>query len=570
MKKPFLLLLGLTLGLSALCRAQTPADAPTFELELPEEDEVELDLPGSDDDAGVSLDAETISVDFPNEEVRTIIRNVADLYGLNVVVPDTLVGSVSVKLREVTWQQVFNVVLEPLGFTYVQEGNIIKIKSREDLLQEPVDTRVFVINFAQASELQAAINPMVDNAVGGRIQVDTRSNSLVVTERPSRMSKIQQIIERLDRPTDQVMIESKFVEITRSDVENIGVNWASLAGYNIGVSDLGRQFDRTRSSTSDVQDNNTNSTTLNSGGAGAGATLNDTLDQINNFSRMITSTRTDSALLSADAFNVVLSALEQNDTVELVTNPTVVTLNNTQAQINIGEEFPIPEYTFNEEQGSFEVSGFEFKPIGIILNVTPQVNSAGFINLNIQPEISSRAGSVNFGGASAAEIPIITTRKTMSTVSIKSGFTLAIGGLIDRQTSTEDNKVPVLGDIPFMGRLFKSSQNSLDMRNLIIFITAKVLNPDGSTYRDVFSQQRLWEMGIKSQDLPGYEPPPSEQSLFTELQKTRDELEQMRTEARLREQIGALKEEQDEEVESISEKENGKEIRLQRGSLQSE
>ncbi len=565
-KSTFLLICALT-GFALIGRAQPSDDLPAFELELPEADEVELDLPNGDDAEGVSRDAETISVDFPNEEVRTIIRNVADLYGLNVVVPDTLVGSVSVKLRNVTWQQVFSVVLEPLGFTFVQEGNIIKIKSREELAQEPVDTRVFVINFAQAAELQAAITPMVDNAVGGRIQVDTRSNSLVITERPSRMSKIQQIIERLDRPTDQVMIESKFVEITRSDVKNLGVNWASLSGYSIGASELSRDLDRTRAGERTNATLNDSTTNLTSGGTSPGATLDDTLQQINDFTRVVSSTRADSALLSADAFNVVLSALEENDTVELVTTPTVVTLNNTQAQINIGEEFPIPEFTFNEEQGSFEVSGFEFKPIGIILNVTPQVNSAGFINLSIQPEISSRTGTVNFGGASAAEIPIITTRKTISTVTIKSGFTLAIGGLIDKQTRVEDTKVPLLGDIPLMGRLFKSSEDALNLRNLIIFITAKVLNPDGSTYRDVFSQQRLWEMGIKTQDLPGYEPPPSEQALFTELQKTRDELEQLRTETRLREQIGAIKEEQDEEVEKISKKEEEGEKRLQRGSL---
>src|SRR5690606_38516665 len=139
----------------------------------------------------------------------------------------------------------------------------------------------------------------------------------------------------------------------------------------------------------------------------------------------------------------------------VVSNPTVVTLNNSQAQIHIGEEYPIPNYTYNSERGTFEVQGFEYKPIGITLNVTPQVNAAGFINLDIAPEISKRTGEVSFGGGAGANIPIITTRKTESNVTIKSGFTLAIGGLIEKTEGNTVNRVPGLSNIPGLGRLFK-------------------------------------------------------------------------------------------------------------------
>lgn len=497
-------------------------------------DEVVLDYGDSDSSSQLTRADDTISVDFPNEDVRTIIRNVADLYELNVVVPEALVGSVSLKLRGVTWRQVFDVVLEPLNYTWVEDGNIIKIRSLDELMKEPVSTRVFVINFATASEIQSSISPLVDNAAGGRIQVDVRSNALVITERPSRMNGIQAIIERLDRPTEQVMIESKFVEVTRRDEKNLGINWSALNGYELSISDVSREY---LSESGSSYTNNRERARGYDGPAPIDTNITESLfEGVNNTTKM------DTAVFSASSFNMILSALENNNEVELVSNPTVVTMNNTVAQINIGEEFPIPAYNYNQERGTFEVSGFDYKPIGILLNVTPQVNSAGFINLAIAPEISSRTGEVEFGGAGGASIPIITTRKTESTVTIKSGYTLAIGGLMERRTGVTENKVPVLGDIPIMGRLFKSNSDTLDARNLIIFITAKVLNPDGSTYEDVFSTRTLNEMGISRRDVPGYEPSESETALYERLQTERDALESMKTQTELQQQLMLIEE----------------------------
>lgn len=485
-------------------------DEPTFE--VPEE-EVFLDLPGSSSvGTAVASDAETISVDFPEEDVRDIIRSVAELYELNVVIPDSLAGSVSIKLRDVSWQQVFDVVLEPLNYTYIIDGNIIKIKSQDELAVEPVDTRVFIVDFANAAEIRNSIEPLVDGAAGGKIQVDTRSNALVITERPSRMNNIQEIIETLDRPTEQVMIESKFVEISGRDEKNLGVNWQSLIGWGLsaeagtdGLQILGRQYDKI---------------------SGTGP-----LDQ---------TVRQDQAVFSADAFSVVLSALESNSDIELVSNPTIVTMNNKPATINIGEEYPIPSYRYNDEVGQFEVSSFEYKPIGINLNVVPQINSAGFINLNIQPEISSRSGEVSFGGAAQAIIPIIATRKTNSSVTIKSGYTLAIGGLIEQVDTVSDSSVPILGGIPGLGRLFSSKGKETNKRNLIIFITAKILSASGATYEDVFSKRTLYEMGISGSDIPGYQPSETEEELLKTVNASRAEVEELEVQRKLKEQIDAL------------------------------
>src|SRR4051812_22064933 len=210
----------------------------------------------------VSRDKDTLSVDFPDEDIKTILRNVADLFELNLVVPDTLAGKTSIKLRDVTWRQIFQVVLSPVGYTYIEEGNIIKIVSNESLQQEPGATEVFVLNNAKASDIKPTIDGLVDAAGGGKIVIDNRSNALVITERPSRMGRIRVIIDQLDKATDQVMIETKFVEVTDRDVRNIGINWASLQGMQVGVGKMQSTWVRSRGQ--DSTDGTTSSAAGNS------------------------------------------------------------------------------------------------------------------------------------------------------------------------------------------------------------------------------------------------------------------------------------------------------------------
>jgi type IV pilus assembly protein PilQ len=500
---------------------------------------------------------DTLSVDFPDEDVRNILRNVADLFELNIIMPDTLQGKTTIKLRDVTWRQIFQSVLAPVNYTYVEEGNIIKIVSNESLLQEPVSTDVFLINYAKAADILPTINTLVDAAAGGKIVVDARSNSLVITERPSRMNRIRPIIEQLDRATDQVMIESKFVEVSDTDVKNIGVNWSSLAGYQLGVGQIENRVERTRGQTGSsgsnsnvgntrIGTNGTTTTSLTSGtnGQTGGSTntssvtstngtpiststtgtngaltnsttltttngVNNTLtdgvnNAFNNLSSLLNTdgtARTLSAVFSAADFNVVLSALQSLQKTKIVSNPTIVTLNNTQAVINVGQERPIPNYTYNTERGVYEVSGFTYRPIGVILRVTPQVNSRGFIRLAVEPEVSQSNRDANFNGAA---IPIVESRKANTTVSLKDGFTMGIGGLMQSSAGNSSNKVPVLGSIPVVGRLFRSNSHNVDSTNLIIFITAKTISAEGATIEQVFDSARVRDLELRREDLPGH------------------------------------------------------------------
>ena len=502
---------------------------------LPTDTEIVLEIPGQEasapGEASMSSE-ETISVDFPDEDVRTILRNVADLFELNLVIPDSLIGRTSIKLRNITWRQAFEVVLEPLGYTYVEDRNIIRIKSLAELTMEPVDTHVFVANYARAEELRSSIEPLIDNAAGGRIQVDIRSNALVITERPSRMGKIQEIIERLDRATDQVMIESKFIEVTNTDSKNLGVNWASLSGYSAPAGPFQREWSRSRASSSGTTGSggvtSSTSTDTSSGSIDGFTTstvdtnesVGSTFSSLSDLASTASTSRVDTALFSADEFEIILSALKTQDDIKLVSNPTVVTLNNTQAKIAIGERYPIPQYTFNSETGQRQLDDIEYEDIGINLDVTPQVNSAGFINLKIIPEVSS---TDRFASIENTDIPIIESRRTETTIMIKDGYTLAIGGLVEDSITKRDTKVPVLGDLPGIGRLFSSESDETAQRNLIIFITARTLNPDGSTYRDIIDPRVIDRMGIVPSELPGYQVSAEERALIKQLEDYRIE-----------------------------------------------
>src|SRR6478736_1500736 len=234
-------LLATALTMPVLAQETTPP--PAAEPAAP----AAVTVQGSEPAAGsVSRDKDTLSVDFPDEDIKTILRNVADLFELNLVVPDTLTGKTSIKLRDVSWRQIFQVVLSPVGYTYLEEGNIIKIVSNESLQQEPAATEVFILNNAKASDIKPTVDGLVDAAGGGKIVIDNRSNALVITERPCRMGRVRTIVEQLDKATDQVMIETKFVEVTDRDVRNIGVNWASLQGMQVGVGNIQSTWIRSR------------------------------------------------------------------------------------------------------------------------------------------------------------------------------------------------------------------------------------------------------------------------------------------------------------------------------------
>ena len=491
---------------------------------------------------------DTLSVDFPNEDIRTILRNVADLFDLNLVIPDTLQGKASIKLRDVTWRQIFQVVLTPVGYTFVEEDNIIKVVSEESLKQEPTTTEVFILNYAKAADIQPSINPLVEASVGGKIQVDARANALIITERPTHIKRISAILTSLDKPTQQVMIESKFIEITDTDQKNLGVNWSSLSGYGISAGPFSHSYSQASGVTTS---NNTTGTNTNvayeTAGIAAANQVNANAPQLQiggigtftpgtggapgsvsgigpasldtqTFTSSIANATT--AVFNADQFKVVLSALQSNSATRLISNPTVVTLNNTEAFINSGVEYPIPSYQYSTQTDSFQISGFTYSPIGIMLKVTPQINDQGFIKLKLDPTVSSISSTVTFGGTGGYSIPVIAAEEVQTEVTLKDGNTLGIGGLVSSSREKGHTKIPILGDIPVLGRLFSSKDSTGNADNLIIFITAKTVSPENALVSDVFDPRTTRAVELQKDEMPSYRdgsdpfapPPPPDDS----------------------------------------------------------
>ena len=486
---------------------------------------------------------DTLSVDFPEEDIRGILRNVADLFELNIIIPESLQGKTSIKLRDVTWRQIFKSVLDPVAHTFIEDGNIIKVVSNETLLQEPMVTEVFTLNYAKAADALTSVGSLINTAGGAKIQVDARSNSLIITDAPSRITKVRPLIESIDRAIDQVSIEAKFIEVSEGDVRDLGVNWSTLRNYNLGAQPAGsmaRSRDQTFSSSSDGSSTNngttngstnaTQNTSANNAGtvannngvatntsttgttaaltnavtAGLTAATSTAMSSLMNLTNNGSTNRNFSTVFSADQFGIVLSALNTLTSTRIISNPNIVTLNNTEAQINVGSEFPVPKYAYNEQRGSFEVSGFDNKAIGILLNVKPQVNARGIITLTVKPEVSQQAGSVNFGGAGGAQIPIVDTRKVSTTVQLKDGWTMGIGGLLTSQDTGTTTKVPLLGNIPLIGNLFKNKSKNARSTNLLIFITARTVSADGASVDQVFSPEQTRAAGLQKSDLPGF------------------------------------------------------------------
>ena len=507
---------------------------------LPSDSEVVLELPGQETAAAGSAtmaEEETISVDFPDEDVRTILRNVADLFDLNVVIPDALQGRTSVKLHSITWSQVFEVVLEPLGFTYIEDRNIIRIKSIADVATEPVDTRVFILNYSQASEIQGSIAPLIDPAAGGRIQVDKRSNALVITERPSRMNKIQEVIDTLDRVTDQVMIESKFIEVASGDLTDIGVDWAYLnenagdllggngvGSGNPGFSPSGPETVSPKTETTFTDELSGAITTVAGGGLkDGGQTLGAGLANITTSG----SSGGLVAVFSSSQFAATLTAIQTENRSKLVSNPTVVVMNNQQAVFQVGEDYPIREFSVNDQTGQLETGELEYRFVGIELDVTPSVNAAGMITLDVHPVVSALGDTVttksSVAGGADLEDRIFKKRDAKTQVTIKDGYTIALGGLTEEVEQAQESSIPFLGDLPYLGQLFRHDTTRESSTNLIIFLTAKTLNPDGSTYADVIDPRQLEAMKLTPAQIPGYEIPTDEMELINSVEEKRSQ-----------------------------------------------
>jgi type IV pilus assembly protein PilQ len=417
--------------------------------------------------AAVPLGDGEVEISYNSAELPVVVRTLAGKAGLNLLIGEEVTGKVTVSLKGVSYEDAIRLIVESKGYAFIKDKTVIKVKSRDSLEAEPVQVQVFTLNYAKAEDVHKSLESTLTKQ--GKMQVDLRSNMLIVTDTPSNLSKIGSIIQTLDAQTPQVMIEAKFVETTKNPRKDLGLNWGqtllkhelTAGSSKITSADKGQPvsgFQWAQSAPYGV--------------------LSPTL-----------------ALLDAGTFKVLVSYLSQDTDTELLASPRVVTTDNGKAKIAISTQVPIPNFAYSEAKAAFIVQGFSYKDIGIILNVVPHINKNEFITLEVAPETSdfNPKKDANFQGIS---IPAVDTRSAQTTVLIKSGNTLAIGGLTRTATADEYTKVPLLGDIPGVGALFRSKSLSKERRDLLIFVTPTIIGPDGQTgyesFVDGFPKEELY------------------------------------------------------------------------------
>jgi type IV pilus assembly protein PilQ len=399
---------------------------------------------------------EPIVIEYIEADIQNVLRTLAAKAGINLILGDEVAGKVTVHLEGVSYEEAMRLIVESKGYAYVKDRSVVKVKSRDSLETEPVEVKMYTLKYAKADDVRKTIEAVLTKQ--GKLQVDVRSNTLVISDTPSNLSKIVPLIDTLDSQTTQVLIEAKFVETQKNPHKDLGVNWSNtLVDHEVVAG----------------------STLIRDAANGKPVSGFQVTKDLANAGPWIPTT----ALLDAGQAKIVFSYLNSDSDTELLANPRVVTVDNGKARISIARQVPIPNFTFSEQTASLQISGFEYKDIGIILNVTPRINKDEFVTLEVTPEASSAAGNqpLSSGGGSVVNIPIINTRTATTTVLIKSGYTLAIGGLMQQDTDNTYTKVPLMGDIPLVGSLFRSKKLDKKKRDLLIFLTPTIVRPDAQT-----------------------------------------------------------------------------------------
>ena len=442
-------------GATPLLAQDNPENMSAVSADTQEAAATENEAAAAVEDVSVSAGG-NVSIDFRDADIQNVLRILSYKSGVNIVTGPEVTGLVTIKLKDVPWKRALEVILETYGYGYEHKDNIITVttieglkKRREDstLLaeQEPLVTETFILNYAKASEVIASLDKM--KTARGSVNYDERTNTLIVRDLSRNMDLIEKVIKQLDRTTPQVLIEAKIVETTLDNTEKLGVEWTT----KVTVSGAKRP------STWPFTQHSANKYLKTDDFPGAEDT---------DFSL---------GTLDFQQMQLVLEMLRNRTDTNILSNPRIVTLNNKPARIVVGREYPFPNYSYNDQQARYQVSGWEYKDIGVIFDVTPHVNNAGYITLDLQPQVTDILGFVTVENAS---VPQLSKESAKTNVMIRDGETLVIAGLIKDQITDTKRKVPFLGDIPLVGLLFQKSDKTVVKQDLLIFVTPHIINND--------------------------------------------------------------------------------------------
>src|SRR5438105_248524 len=359
--------------------------------------------------------------------------------------------------------QAISIIVKAKGLFMDKIDNVYYIKTSTERTAEPTESDNYQFSYARAKD----ISPLVASQLASHDppQIDERTNTIFFRETRSNIDNIRKMLVQIDRPTRQVMIEARLVEVSADPVQAYGINWAGSFGSASSPKTV--TYGNPIAGSSPVPGANPPTS-----GLALGNPSNHNL--FGNLSHLIPG---QFAILSIPQFSAAMTALNEDADAEFLANPRIVTADNQQAKIEVIRNQPVPQLNFNEQTATAVFGGFQDKTFGNTLIVRPSINKDNFITLSVKPEISNKVSDFHFSfnGADVFS-PIIDKRSLDSNVLIKSGDTLALGGLISDQVSKARTKVPVLGDIPFLGYAFQSHDNERHKRNLLIFVTPSIID----------------------------------------------------------------------------------------------
>jgi len=401
--------------------------------------------------------------EFQGDEIGQVLRLLARQAKVNLVVSETVTGTVTMRLEDVTALQAIGIIVKAKGLFMDKIDSVYYVKTETERAKEPTESDSYQFSYAKAEKVTTLLATQL--ASKDPPQVDTRTNTIFYRETRSNIDNIRKMLVQIDKPTKQVMIEARLVEVTANPVQAYGINWAGTFGDATHPQTV--TYGAPTTSASPVPGANPATT-----GFALGSPNN------NNFLGSLGHLALGQfAILSVPQFSATLQALNEDSDAEFLANPRVVTADNQQAKIEITRNQPVPQLNFNEQTATAVFGGFQDKIFGNTLVVTPTVNKDNFITLGVKPEISNKVGdqAFTFAGATVTS-PIIDTRKLDSNVLIKSGDTLAIGGLLQDEVTKGRTKVPLLGDVPLLGYVFQSHTNTRTKRNLLVFVTPTIID----------------------------------------------------------------------------------------------
>jgi type IV pilus assembly protein PilQ len=442
-------------------------------------------------------EGQRLTLNFQDIETRAVLQLLAETSGRNIVVSDTVQGNVTLRLRNVPWDQALDIVMTTKGLDMRQNGNVIIVAPAEEIAAretadleakqaiaelEPMYSEFLQVNYAKAGELAALISG--DGSTGnsllsdrGSIAVDARTNTLLVQDTAERLQDIRRMVTTLDVPIKQVLIESRIVIVNDDFSRDIGFRWGVTAINDNSAGD-GGQF---LTGTGNGADTMVNSAISNLGDPANGTiypvqvpTLGDRYNV--NVPIANAAGRIALAVLESDFLvDLELSALEAEGAGEIVSTPRVITANQKEASIKQGVEIPY------QQSASSGATTVQFKEAVLELTVTPQITPDNNIIMDLSVS-KDNVGEIISTGGLGGTVPSIDTRSVETQVLVKDGQTVVLGGIYETERRETVTKVPFLGDIPVVGRLFKSTQRINNKAELLIFVTPRILEEGSSIY----------------------------------------------------------------------------------------